>query len=65
MILLSLLTIYKIKVTNIYNMDETGNALGPCANQTIVGSSLSKRSYVLRAEKREWVSVIECISATG
>lgn len=65
MILLSLLTVYKIKTKHIYNMDETGNVLGPCTNQTIVGSSLSKRSYVSRPEQREWVSVIECISAIG
>lgn len=63
--LLSLLHVYNIKCANIFNMDETGNALGPCTNQTIIGSSKSKRAYVARPEDREWVSVIECIGATG
>ena len=63
--LLALFSHYKVKCANVYNMDETGNALGPCTNQTIIGSSKSKRSYVARAEDREWVSVIECIGAAG
>lgn len=54
-----------IKPAHIWNMDETGNALGPCANQTILGNASTKRSYVSRPEDREWVSVIECISAEG
>ena len=54
-----------ITPTHTWNMDETGNALGPCANQTIVGTTDTKRSYVSTAEDREWVSVIECISALG
>lgn len=63
--LLSLLTDKSIEIANIWNMDETGTALGVCANQTIIGTASTKRSYVSRPENREWVSVIECISATG
>ena len=61
----SLLNTKGIYTTNIWNMDETGTALGVCANQTIIGTTATKRSFVSRPEDREWVSVIECISATG
>lgn len=64
-VLLSLFRRYQFKIANTYNMDETGCALGPCTNQTIIGTSETKRSYVSRPEDREWVSVIECIGANG
>jgi hypothetical protein len=38
---------------NIWNMDETGNAMGPYANQTILGSVETNRSYVTVSESRE------------
>ena len=46
-------------------MDETGIGLGVCVNQTVIGSSSTRRSYVKRPENREWVSIIESISAGG
>lgn len=55
----------KIQPANIWNVDETGNALGVCSNQTVVGSSGKKRTFVRRPQNREWVSVIECISTGG
>lgn len=64
-VLQSLFICKGVRDCNIYNMDETGNALGPCANQTIIGSKESKQSYISTPEDREWVSVIEAICADG
>jgi len=56
---------HNVKLSNIWNMDETGIALGVCANQWVIGKSSTKSSYVQSPENREWVSIIETISATG
>jgi hypothetical protein len=56
---------YGVKVRNIWNMDETGTALGVCTNQTVLGSTSTKSTYVQRPENREWASTIEAISAGG
>jgi len=48
-----------------YNMDETGNALGVCTNHRVLASAKKKKAYVKSPENREWVLIIECISATG
>lgn len=61
----TLVSQYDIKPQNIWNMDETGIALGVCTNQTVLGTSSTNRTYVQRPENREWVSVIEAVSATG
>jgi DDE superfamily endonuclease len=44
-------------------MDESGLGLGRCMNQRVVRGSKSKRSYVKSPETREWVTIIEVISA--
>jgi hypothetical protein len=54
-----------IQMEDIYNMDETGVALGVCTNTQVLASSSKKKAYVQSPEDREWVSVIECVSATG
>jgi hypothetical protein len=46
-------------------MDETGIALGVCHNQYVIGKASTNSSYVKSPENREWVSIIETISATG
>jgi hypothetical protein len=56
---------YQVKPANIWNMDETGIALGVCNNQIVVGSSRTKSTYIQSPENREWVSIIETISAFG
>jgi len=56
---------YKVEWKNIYNMDETGIALGVCNNQTVIGTTSTTSSYKKTPENREWVSIIETISATG
>ena len=56
---------YQIPQANRYNIDETGIALGVCANQLVVGTVDTNRSYLQSPENREWVSVVECISSSG
>ncbi|USP74411.1 hypothetical protein yc1106_01685 [Curvularia clavata] len=54
-----------IQYEDIWNMDETGVALGVCTNARVLASSSKKKAYVKSPEDREWVSVIETVSATG
>jgi hypothetical protein len=49
----------------IWNMDETGLALGVCNNSQVIASSHKKKAYKKTPENREWVSIVECVSATG
>jgi hypothetical protein len=46
-------------------MDETGIALGVCTNARVLASSKKKKAYIKSLENREWVSIIESVSATG
>ena len=46
-------------------MDEQGLGLGVCSNTKVLSSSKKTRTYVKSPQNREWVSVLECISATG
>jgi hypothetical protein len=46
-------------------MDEAGIALGICTNSMVLGDSRKKRTYVRSPQNREWVSVVETISAAG
>ena len=54
-----------IQYEDIWNMDETGVALGVCTNSQVLASSSKKKAYIKSPEDREWVSIIEVISATG
>ena len=51
--------------SNTWNIDETGIALSVCSNQRVIGSSHTTQTYIQTPENREWVSIIECISASG
>ena len=46
-------------------MDESGIALGVSKHQFVLGSSQTSRVYKKTPENREWVTVIENISAAG
>lgn len=46
-------------------MDETGIGLGICTNSHVLASSKKRKAYKKSPETREWVSIIETISATG
>ncbi|KAI0994179.1 hypothetical protein K3495_g14002 [Podosphaera aphanis] len=54
-----------IKTENIWNMDETGLALGVCSNSRVLSSSLKHKAYVKSPNTREWVSIIETASGSG
>ncbi|RII10284.1 hypothetical protein CUC08_Gglean006274 [Alternaria sp. MG1] len=54
-----------IRAEDIWNMDETGKALGVCANTRVLASSQKKKAYHQSPENRKWASIIECVSATG
>ena len=46
-------------------MDEAGIALGVYTNSKVLASSKKKRTYIQSPQDREWVLVVETISATG
>lgn len=56
---------YRVSWENIYNMDETGIALGVCTNQRVIGRVDTTQSYKATPENREWVSIIETISVNS
>jgi hypothetical protein len=49
----------------VYNIDETGVALGVCSNSTVIADLTKKKANVKSPKDREWVSIIKCVSATG
>lgn len=55
----------KIPAENIWNMDESGIAIGSCAHQRVAGTSSSTRTYKKTPENREWVTIVESVSAAG
>lgn len=46
-------------------MDETGIALGVCTNSQVIARAGKRKAYVKTPGDREWVSILETISATG
>ena len=54
---------HDILAVDSYNADETGIALGVSRNANILGSSSTDRTIIKSPEDREWVSIIETISA--
>jgi hypothetical protein len=58
-------TKFNILLENTWNMDEHGIALGMCVNSQVLASSKKKRTYTKSPEDREWVSLIETVSAAG
>jgi hypothetical protein len=54
-----------IRYEDMWNMDETGVALRVCTNHQVLASSSKRKAYTKSLEDREWVSIIECCSATG
>lgn len=55
----------QVRPQDIWNMDEHGLALGICTNTQVLASSRKSRTYVKSPQDREWVSIIESVSATG
>jgi hypothetical protein len=46
-------------------MDETGIAAGVCTNTRVLAKSSKKKAYTKTPDNREWVSIVECVSARG
>jgi DDE superfamily endonuclease/Tc5 transposase DNA-binding domain len=59
------LTEYKVAAENVWNMDESGLAIGCYTHQKVIGSSSSSRIYKKAPQNREWVSIVETVSAAG
>ena len=56
---------YDIQPEDTYNMDEKGFALGVAGRAKVVCSRDDLQVYATQDGNREWVSLIECISADG
>lgn len=56
---------YHVKDENIWNMDECGTAIGASTNGRVIADARKKRTRRKASGNREWVSVIECVSAKG
>ena len=55
-----------VRQEDVWNMDEQGIGLGVCNNsQVLLGASGKRQIYIQSPENREWVSVLESISASG
>ena len=61
----SVIDTHKIEARDIWNMDETGIALGVSHSQYVFAPVEKKRVYSKIPYNREWITIIEAISATG
>jgi helix-turn-helix, Psq domain len=61
----SLLQQYRILPQDIYNMDEKGFAMGQIQQTRAIVPAAEKELFLRQDGSREWVSVIETISAAG
>src|SRR2546421_1871811 len=53
----------KIITENIYNMDETGFAIGTLESNRIIIDSTLRTKFQAQPGRQEWVSILECICA--
>ncbi|KAF4435476.1 hypothetical protein F53441_13499 [Fusarium austroafricanum] len=63
--LLMLPDIRKIRQENRYNVDEVGMMEGIGLNGLVLGHSEKKEALLKQPGSRSWISILECISATG
>ena len=61
----SILANFSIQSEDIWNMDESGLELGLNSNTTVLTESTKKRAFVSTPINREWVTIIETVSARG
>ena len=52
-----------IRIEDMYNIDETGFAIGVIQRSYVVVNKESKTRYQAQPGRQEWVSVVECICA--
>jgi hypothetical protein len=55
----------KIRIDDMYNMDETGFSIGSVRDSHVVVSKTSKTRFQAHPGRQEWASVLECICADG
>src|SRR6266699_2669483 len=63
--LLDLPAIKKVIQADRWNMDETGLMQGMGANSLILGITEKRKTFKKDPGRREWTTIIECISANG
>ena len=56
---------FNVKPQNVYNMDESGFAIGTIEATHVIINAETHQQYQANPGRQEWVSVIECISADG
>ena len=56
---------FNIKPENIYNMDESGSAIGEKEVRRCIINSGIHQKFQAKPGRQEWVSVVECICADG
>src|SRR5438105_14409746 len=57
---------FNIHIENIYNMDESGFAIGTVEQSvTIINAEIRTRLQKANPGRQEWVTSVECISADG
>jgi hypothetical protein len=56
---------YKVLPSNMANMDEHCITEGSMREHSVVGSTLTRRSTVKSSSARDWVSILQCCTATG
>ena len=61
----SIRTRINVQQEDVWNMDEHGIGLGVCNNSRVLGARGKRKTYIQSPENREWVSILECISASG
>ena len=54
-----------IRIEDMYNMDETGFAIGVVQRSYVVVNKDSKTRYQAQPGRQEWASVLECVCADG
>ena len=59
------ITKYEVLQSNIYNMDETGFAIGSMESTRVIIDSSTRTHWQTHPSRQEWVSVVECIGADG
>lgn len=53
------------ELQNVYNMDETGFAVGTTQSTRIIVDSTQKSNWKVTPGKQEWITAIECVDAAG
>jgi len=59
------LTEYKISPENLYNMDESGFAIGDIEASKVIINANIRQKFQAKWSRQEWVTSIECICADG